>query len=215
MKTIITSLALAFFAVTSVKAQDPTMEESLKSTFVQFDGSMELSAMMPLSAQFDLIANKYSNEWVPQYYAAYAKVSMTYFELDVKRKDLLLDEADAFLQKIIDLKVDNDEVYILTAMIANARLAVDPQKRYKKYGEIFDASLKKAKEINPENPRIYYLKGVALFYTPKMFGGGGKTAKPYLDKAKGFFAKADKSTILKPYWGEPQTDYHLAEIAKQ
>lgn len=214
MKTMITSLALMLLTSTAVQAQDPTMEESLKTTFTQFDTTMSMSSMMPLSAQFDLIANKYSKEWVAQYYAAYAKVNITYFEPDVKRKDLLLDEADMYLQRITDMGVSNDEVYILTAMIANARLAVDPQNRYKKYGQIFEENLDKAKAVNATNPRYYYMKGVAKYYTPKMFGGGGEAARPYLDKAKELYAKEDKATVLKPYWGEPQTDYHLAEIAK-
>ena len=50
------------------------------------------------------------------------------------------------------------------------------------------------------------MKGAATFYTPKMFGGGGKKAKPFFEQAKPLFPTQDTSSVLIPTWGERQTD---------
>jgi len=215
MNKLFTSIAITLFSVTFAGAQDTKeMEKILNTTFTQFDSTLNLQVMVPLSAQLDLIAEKYDREWVAQYYAAYAKVMISYIEPDMAKKDLILDQGDEFLAAIVDLGVDNDHRYIITAMLANARMAVDGENRWKKYGPIFEDNLAKAKEKNADNPQIYYNKGVALFYTPKMFGGGPKKALPYLEKAKGLYPKVDKNNILIPHWGEDKTNYYISECAK-
>ena len=65
----------------------------------------------------------------------------------------LLDKAEKFCQYASKLQPNNDELAILTANIANARITVEPATRWEKYGEIVKTSVKEAKSINPENPR--------------------------------------------------------------
>ena len=63
-------------------------------------------------------------------------------------------------------------------------------------------NLAKAKELNPDNPRIYYLQGTSKRFTPKMFGGGKKAALPYFEKAETLFAKESSDDITKISWGK-------------
>jgi hypothetical protein len=88
---------------------------------------------------------------------------------------------------------------------------VNPMLRYQKYGKIFNDDLEEAKEINPNNPRMYYLQGVSKFFTPKAFGGGKKNAQPYFEKAEGLFAKESSDDITKPYWGKYKNAYFLSQ----
>lgn len=121
---------------------------------------------------------------------------------------MFLDQADPLVEKVKALNDKSDETYVLAALVANARLSVDGATRWKKYGDVFSDDLKKAKAINADNPRIYYLKGVSVFYTPAAFGGGKKNAKTYLEKSKDLFAKQDSDSVMKPYWGlKPCEDY--------
>lgn len=216
MKKTIQTLVMLCLAFSSVQAQESTMAETLKPVVAQFDTTTVLGTKIPLSAQFDVIAAKYKDQWQPQYYAAYAKAMVSFMmpAEDMAQKDLLLDEADLLLENIVAMNIENDARYVLVALLANARMAVDGKNRYQKYGSIFDEGLKKAKELNADNPHIYYLKGVSLYYTPKMFGGGGKKAKPYLEKAKGLYPKLDKNNVLIPSWGEQLTDYYTMECDK-
>lgn len=204
MKPFVKTLGLFLFFAIPVSLKAQTMEESLSKTLMNMDSVQNLSGMMKVSGQFDMIAAKWENEWSTNYYAAYAKIIASFIVQDSKKKDLLLDESDKYFEKVKAIDSQNDETWVLAALITNARISVDGQNRGMQYGGIFNQYLDKAEKINPDNPRIYYLKGTSLFYTPEMYGGGKAIAKPYFEKAKELFAKENKSSVLKPVWGEKQ-----------
>jgi hypothetical protein len=208
MKPLNKTLGLFLFLVVPVCLSAQTLEESLSKTLMKMDSVQNLSQMMSVSAQFDMIAAKWENEWNSNYYASYAKVIASFIVKDNKKKDLFLDEADKYLGKVKTIDSQNDETWVLAALITNARIAVDGQNRGMQYGEIFNQYLSKAEKINPDNPRIYYLRGSSLFYTPEMYGGGKAKAKPQFEKAKELFARETKTSALKPHWGEKENlDY--------
>jgi hypothetical protein len=208
MKLLFKTLMLFLLFTFPVLLRAQNLEESLSKTLMKMDSAQNLSDMMSISAQFDMIASKWENEWSSNYYAAYAKTIVSFIVQDNKKKDLFLDEADKYLEKIKTIDSQNDETWVLAALIINARISVDGQNRGMQYGGVFNQNLSKAEKINPDNPRIYYLKGTSLFYTPEMYGGGKAMAKPLLEKAKELFAKEVKTSVLKPVWGEKQNlDY--------
>ncbi len=211
MKNLVVSLLA--LVVSSTQAQ--TLEESLLPICQKIDSAYTLPTLYAESAKLELLAAKWPNEWASNYYVAYAKAKLSYQEPDVKRKDLILDQADKYFEKLKTLKGDSCEKYVLAAMLTNARLAVDGKNRWKKYGDLFSEYLNKAKAFNENNPRIYYLKGASLFYTPKMFGGGPSNSKTYFLKAKELFDKESKASPLVPYWGVPANNYFLAECEKE
>jgi hypothetical protein len=208
MKLLFKTLMLLLFFALQVSLKAQNMEESLNKTLMKMDSVQNLSEMMSISAQFDMIASKWEKEWSSNYYAAYAKTIASFIVQDNKKKDLFLDEADKYLEKIKTIDSQNDETWVLAALIINARISVDGQNRGMQFGGIFNQNLSKAEKINPDNPRIYYLKGTSLFYTPEMYGGGKAMAKPLLEKAKELFDKETKTSVLKPHWGEKENlDY--------
>lgn len=207
MKKLLTLLSLALLGHT----QAQTLEESLTPILQKLDTTKTLSVLYASSAQLDLLAAKYPDQWIANYFASYAKVRVSYVESNIKKKDLILDEAEKYFEKQQKLRGDSSEKYVLAAFVANGRLAVDGQNRWKTYGPIFEENLKKAKELNESNPRIYYLKGISVFYTPKMFGGGKNNAESYFEKAKGFYDKESKASSLVPHWG----DVSNADFLKQ
>jgi hypothetical protein len=208
MKLLFKTLMLFLFFAFPVLLKAQNLEESLSKTLMKMDSVQNLSQMMSISAQFDMIVSKWEDEWSSNYYAAYAKTITSFIVQDNKKKDLFLDEADKYLEKIKTIDSQNDETWVLAALIVNARISVDGQNRGMQYGGIFNQYLSKAEKINPDNPRIYYLKGTSLFYTPEMYGWGKAMAKPLFEKAKGLFAKEAKTSVLKPIWGEKQNlDY--------
>ncbi len=203
-------------ALTVLSAQAQDFKAPLEKTFMAFDTTMAPEVKMEQGNKLALIAKKWDNEWITHYYAAYSKVVMSYFEKDVTKKDAYLDEAEKEKEDAVTLlKKDNDETYVLAAMIANGRLGVDPMNRWQKYGAIYTTNLESAKEINPDNPRMYYIQGTTKFYTPKAFGGGKKAALPYFEKAAALFAKETTTDIATPHWGKFQTNYFLGECKKE
>ncbi|MDP4224096.1 MAG: hypothetical protein Q8868_12365 [Bacteroidota bacterium] len=204
MKLAVNTFAVLLISGFPLFVEAQTLEESLKNTYLQMDSAKTLPDMMRVSAQFDMIADKWNNEWSSNYSAALVKAIISFMEPDNKRKDLLLDEADRYLEKVKSLGSKDDETWVLAALITNARIAVDGQNRGMQYGGVFNQYIEKARSINPDNPRIYYLKGSSLFYQPEMFGGGKEKAKPYLEKARELFGKEAKGITFKPRWGEKQ-----------
>ncbi len=211
MKLLVKTLGLLFILFMPVRMVAQTLEESLVKVNTQMDSIKGLPDMMKVSAQFDMIADKWANEWSANYYAAYGKVIASFMVQDSKKKDLFLDEADKYFEKVKTLGNENDETWVLAALITSARISVDGQNRGMQYGVTFNEDIAKAEKINPSNPRIHYLKGASLFYTPDMYGGGKEMAKPELEKAKELFAKESKTSILKPSWGEKQNQDMLKQ----
>lgn len=210
MKKSILLVAAAAFFFLNCEAQN--FKEVLKKTFTEFDTTRDMTQKTQLSNKLGLIAKKFPDEWSAHYYNALSKAILSYNDKDEAKRDAWLDEAEKEHDEIISIiKKENDETYVLAAMIANARLAVKPASRWQKYGKIFEEDLAKAKELNPDNPRIYHLQGTSKFFTPKAFGGGKKAALPYFEKAESLFAKENDEDITKPSWGKLANEYFLKQ----
>ncbi len=213
MKKIILTGAMAL-AVMSAQAQD--FKTVLGKTFMAFDTTQDPNVKMEQSNKLALIAKKWDNEWTAHYYVALSKAVLSYMEKDAAKRDAYLDEADKEKQDAVTLlKKENDETYVLGAFIANARMVIDGANRWQKYGKIFHDDLESAKEINPDNPRMYYLQGTNKLFTPKAYGGGKKVALPYFEKADGLYAKENSDDATKPYWGKDHNSKFLAECKKE
>lgn len=214
MKKLILMGAIAL-TVSTAQAQD--YKPVLDKTFTAFDTTWNQGVKTEQANKLALIAKKWDAEWATHYYAALSKVMLCYQEKEAAKKDALLDEAEKEKEDAVTLlKKNNDETFVLAAMIANARLGVDPMNRWQKYGGIFKENLESAKEINPDNPRMYYIQGTSKFFTPKAFGGGKKAAMPYFEKADALFAKeAYVTDIAQPHWGKKSNDYFLNQCKQE
>jgi hypothetical protein len=208
-KMICTVLGVMLFAMTAtpLKAQD--LSASLHEAYTALQSAKDLTAMMGANSKFNLIAAKWNNAWSANYYAAYSLICISLKEPAAKRKDLLLDQADKYVDKVNSMQPSNDESMVLTAYAAFARFLVDPPNRWRKYLDLMSTNLENAKKANPDNPRIYYLKGIPVFNKPVLYGGGKNKAKPYFEKAKALFAKQSTASIEKPYWGEQDNAAYL------
>jgi tetratricopeptide (TPR) repeat protein len=208
-KTVITLIVLVQLSFT-LPAQ--TFEETLADAFHRFERTDTLLQKMNVVNRLDLIAARWPEQWTAHYYSAYTRIVVSYLLEDEKQRDGMIDQAEQALTKAKTLyRERNEEFYILDAYIASARISVKPGSRWKKYGAIFDASLEEAKRMNADNPRIYFLTGESLFYTPKAFGGGAKKALPYFEKASPLFMAAFKDKLDKPSWGQRMNEYYLSK----
>ena len=212
MKHLFVAAALLFTAP-ALRAQD--LSSALTSTITAFDTTWtDQGAKAALGNRLELIAKKWPDQWITHYYVAYAKTQLSYFEKEATKRDAILDVCEDYLATAVKLLgKETDETQVMHAQIASARLSIDPQNRWQKYGKHFDAALEAAKEINPENPRIYLLRGQSKFYTPKMFGGGKKAARPYFERTLELFQKnppAEPATA--PAWGQMSAQWFMKQI---
>lgn len=196
-------------------AQAQHFEEVLQQSVTTFDSAKAENDRVTASNRLELIANKYPGKWAAAYYAAYSKAMIGVMEADNTNKDQYFDQADKYLEKAKTLATDNDENYVLAAMLASNRIGVDPQNRWQQYGQLFAENIQKAKAIRQDNPRLFYVQGLNSFFTPEQFGGGKKAALPYFEKSKTLYETETDSNILKPSWGKPGNTYFLIECQKQ
>ena len=196
-----------------VAAPPAELKTVLKKTFDAFDNTEDQQQKVQLSGRIGMIAAKWDNEWITHYYVAYSKVVLSEdSKLGGNKRDALLDEAGNELKKAVTLLgKENDETLVLGAFIANWRIAISPMSRYMQYGKSFSGNLKDAKAINQDNPRIYYLQGMAWYGMPKFAGGGKEVALPYLSKADSLYSKENDVDITKPYWGKKAAAYYLMQ----
>ena len=94
------------------------------------------------------------------------------------------------------------------------KISVDPQNRGQKLGMKSGMLLGKAMQLDPENPRAYFLKGQGLVYTPEQFGGGKDKAIPVLETAVEKFKKFKPASSIMPNWGEAKCKAALEECKK-
>ncbi|RNI30190.1 hypothetical protein EFA69_11875 [Rufibacter immobilis] len=167
--------------------------------------------MQSVANQCSRIVSAEPKEWLPNYYAAYTNITLTFLLKDDDQRDQVLDKAQTFLDRALKLQPKESELYVLQGYLHQARLVVSPMMRGMKYSGLASTALEKAKTLNPNNPRVYFLLGQNAFNTPKMFGGGTDVAKPILAKAKEKYATQKPANALLPNWGESRA---LALLAK-
>jgi hypothetical protein len=214
MKTIVIFLITALATNTPTWAQSDQFKQAMSQAINAMQATNEKSPVTDFQAtanQFERIAAAEPKEWLPRYYAGLNYVYMGFLGKDEASKDKYLDQADINLKAAEAIAPDNDEVAVLKAYIAQARMVVDPMNRWQQYGPLFQAGIEKAKGLNANNPRPYVLEGSSLMYTPEQFGGGPGTACPVLKQAVEKFATFKPASDLSPNWGQKQIEPLLAK----
>lgn len=210
MKKLVLSITLVISSV-AVFAQKEKFEAIMTEQAAAIQANYE-GSYMPMANKMERIAGAEAKEWTPQYWSAYCLINETFKLKEAGEKDLLLEKAAVFIEKAEMLSPNNDEIEVLKAQYAMAKLSVDPMSRWQKYGADFQTALKRAEEINPENPRVPYVMGTNVFYTPEGFGGGQAKAKPYFEKALAKFSTFKSATPYAPNWGKEASNYFLSQI---
>lgn len=204
MKNLFISFTFIFVTL-ALQAQN-TYEKAMQEAFSLLSKAQSMTDLQKVANQFEMIGKNAPKEWHPNYYASFTYARMSYQEEDLAKKDIYVEKALKIWESISE---KNDEIYVLRAFIAQASMAVDGQARWQTQGAIFEEYVEKASKINVNNPRIYYMQGTRLYHTPKMFGGGAKTAMPYFEKAKTLFESFTPASTFAPKWGKNENTKYL------
>jgi hypothetical protein len=204
---------MAIIFMVSANAQSDKYVDAMKKNLSRFDSVKTTAEYQALSAAFERIGDAEKTQWLPYYYAALALTTPGWGEDAKLDKDAnaekikaLCDKADALAQD----NADKSEILSIRNMAATQQMLIDPQTRWATYGQESDKYLQKAKGLNANNPRLYYLEGAGTFGKPEQFGGGKAKAKPILEKAVALY-KAEQPKPLYPHWGQKQAENMLAQ----
>ncbi len=159
---------------------------------------------------FERIARVENSQWLPAYYSAYCNLLAGLMTESKDKKDQYYDKALSQIMHADSLSGNNSEIYTVRGYIEFMKMAVDPMSRMS-FMKSASASLEKAIELNPENPRPYLVRGQNTFYTPAAFGGGKAAAKPLLEKAEAKFDSFKPENAIAPNWGHERNQALLAQ----
>ncbi len=200
--------AVALLATITVSAQSEKFVQAMKTNLAKFDSVKTTADYQALAASFERIGDAEKTQWLPYYYAGLALSTAAWSDTKLD-KDANAEKIKALCTKAEAIE-KNAEIYTIRNMAATQQMIVDPQSRWMSYGQEASGALQKGMEIDPNNPRIYYLQAMSIFGTPEQFGGGKAKAKPVFEKAIALY-KAETPKPMYPHWGQKQAEEKLAE----
>ncbi len=207
MKRCMLSLLLCSLLVTAF-AQSDKYTAAMQKNIAALDAAKTVADLQGVAAAFERVGDAEKTQWLPYYYAALAQTWIGW-RPDVKDKDANGEQIKKFLDKAMAIE-KNGELYAVENMMNSQQMLVDPQNRWQTYGAQAGEALKKGLEVDPNNPRLYYLQGESLFGTPPQFGGGKDKAKPLFEKSIALFKSAQPKPLY-PTWGQKQAEEKLAQ----
>ncbi len=211
-------ITILFFAVlfgTFAFAQNEKYIAVMEKTIAQMIPQQSTEKWQACANAFERIANAESDQWLPAYYHAYCNMMMALNGYQQKTEfEPYLDKAQESLDKAAKLEPNNSEILSLQAYIYQGRIWPNPMVNGATYAPKSIATCDKAIELDPTNPRPYYLKGQNTYFTPEFFGGGAKNALPFLKEANEKFQTFVKASAIHPDWGMGANNYFL-EKAEQ
>lgn len=206
MNTLLMSLLACSLCLQGFSQEKPSLAKGL-----QMLDTARNSGFAAAAGQFTQVAKANQKEWLPYYYAALCNV-LTAFQKKGKEIDTWCDKADALIAKADSLKGDASEIAVLRSMSASARINVNVLGRGQKYGGQAMSLAEQAIKTNASNPRAYLQKATAIYYTPELFGGGAKKAKPVLETALEKYKTARQAPKTAPSWGYDRAKQLLKDI---
>jgi len=202
------------FIVGIVAAQDQSKyEAAMNKALSKMKSDSTIEDFTATSALFERIAEAEKNQWLPYYYAAYTNNMIGWMD-EKGDKDKIAERSLQLVEKAEAIDSKNAELFCMRNMIAVQQMMVDPSTRWMTYGRKATKALEQAKDVDPTNPRIYYLEAQSTLNTPEAFGGGKKAAKPKFEKAVEMYAKFTLLSPIHPNWGKEESAKLLQDCSK-
>lgn len=208
---ILLALVLMFNIGFASEAYHKAMTESI----VQLFQSSSITDYVDVANQFERISQIEKAEWLPLYYASYAYIMISFQESDNPKKDVYLDQAQKLLDKAFGIAPNESELYMLQGFLYPSRINIDPIARGMLYMEKMNTALNKALELNPDNPRVYYLRATMTYHMPASFGGGAANALPFYKTADEKYKIFKPQTDLSPNWGREANEAELKKASEE
>lgn len=162
------------------------IEKQIKDLVYKGSISFQNQPIIEASAICERILSDDENNKTIQYYLAYTQYLKLKNSLAMQDKTTFDKYYDETVESINKLKDDDHfgtEAKILLANTLMNKIALYREEAPMLASKIYEL-LGEAEQTEPENPRIFLLKGMMLFHMPEMMGGGLKNSLPVLEKTK-------------------------------
>jgi tetratricopeptide (TPR) repeat protein len=203
-------LSLTFFGFSDENYQK-AMSQSIEKLFQ----ATSIPEYVEVANQFERISRIEKSDWLPLYYSSYAYIMISFQETDNAKKDAFLDQAQKYLDQAMAIDPKESELHMLQGFLYPSRINIDPMNRGMLYMGKMNISLDKALELNPDNPRVYYLRATMTLHMPEAYGGGSAKALPLYKIANEKFRIFQPKTELSPNWGKGTCEIELKNLLEQ
>ncbi len=166
--------------------------------------SGDISGLERARAVFRAMSEAHPNHTLALYYIAYADYRIIPLLREQPAKAMpYIDEAIASLEKAVALDDEFAEAYALLAGCYGWKINFDQRLGRELGGRAGDA-MRRALELEPENPRIVLLKAISDYYTPPEYGGSRKRAQEGFQAAAALFRSRQPVAGPAPDWGRDE-----------
>ncbi|CAA9535425.1 MAG: hypothetical protein AVDCRST_MAG96-3866 [uncultured Segetibacter sp.] len=208
MKRVILLFAFGVLS-TAVFSQSDKFQKGMQTNIALLDSAKTASDLTTIAANFERIGDAEKTQWLPYYYAGLALTRVGWMDQKID-KDKNAEQIKALCNKAEAID-KNAEILSIRNMAATQQMLVNPQERWQTYGQEASAALQQGMQLDPNNPRLYYLQAMTLFNTPEQFGGGKEKAKPVFEKSLALFKAFKPKSDLYPTWGQKITEEMLQQ----
>ena len=213
MKARVLSLVFVFCIAFTAHAQ--MYEKKMAETLQMFGEAQNLNDYQKVANQFKMISNVANTEWLPLYYHAHIHILMSFMDnSSAAKKDEYLADAEVSLKKMLKLVPNEVEALALQAFYYTGKLVVDPMVRGMEYGMLFGQVITKAASIDPDNPRVRYLKLANDVGSAPFFGKDPKVFLPDVQKLLEEWDNYKLKSPLHPRWGKEQVRTTIQQLSK-
>jgi hypothetical protein len=191
-----------------------TAQEDYKTVMLQSIQALDTTSkdaqnLVRLASTFEAL-HTYGKSWQPLYYECLSYIKLSTAYTNIEQRKAAIDKAAELLK---DLPEGNDEVQVVRAMYAMNYLGID-RSAWVTFMPKINNGLDKAEEINPDNPRIYYLRGLLKYNMPVMMGGGTEVGIKLFQQSLQKFDTFRSKDEFAPTWGRKEVVKYLGENGK-
>ena len=208
------TIALVFLSLSFTGFSNENYQKAMSQSIEKLFQATTIPEYVEVANQFERITQIEKTEWLPLYYASYAYIMISFQESDNAKKDTYLDQAQKYLDLALAIEPNESELYMLQGFLYPSRINIDPMNRGMVYMGKMNASLNKALELNPDNPRVYFLRATMTYHMPEAYGGGAAKALPFYKTADEKFRVYKPKTDISPNWGKEINEVELKKCLK-
>ena len=202
MKRSIITLVITLFFTAAVNANDNQQYyKAMGQAIGELFSTESAEQIQGVINKLDRIAKAEGDKWEPAYYAAFGYLRLSNTTNDPSEKDAYLDKAIAQVKEGLKLAENEDELITMKAYVYMMKMVIDPMSRAPEYSPIIMGSYQKALQIDPNNPRAWYLLGQMQLGTAQFMGTGTEEGCKSIQNAVAKFEIQEQTSPIAPSWG--------------
>lgn len=185
-------------------------KKMIDSAVAQAHASQDAAPLLRTRMYFESLLEGSSEGSLIRYYIGYCgyHASLALREKNEEMAEELIEEAMATLEESLEDNRSFADGWALLSSCYGIKSSFGAFSGMK-YGPKAGAAIKRAQELEPENPRVILIAGISRFYTPEAFGGDKEEALRLFKASAAIFDAQTKQETAQPSWGHEEAHTYI------